>query len=99
MSIANRRKQIDAIDRKLLRLLNGRARIAVRLGGLKKTAGLPLCDPARERHILVRARQWNSGPLDSRAVTSLFKQILHECRRMERRAVKTNVLHGERRNA
>ncbi len=99
MSIADRRKQIDAIDRELLRLLNGRAQIAIRLGDLKKTAGLPLCDSARERHILGRARQLNRGPLDSRAVTSLFKQILRECRRIERRSLQTNVRGRDRGDA
>ena len=51
MRIEDWRAQIDEIDNELLRLLNRRARLAARIGGMKLRAGLPLYDPDREREV------------------------------------------------
>lgn len=87
MSIEDCRAEIDAIDGELLRLLNERARLALRVGESKRAAGLALCDREREREVLERARDANRGPLDERAVTSLFRLIIQESRRVQARAV------------
>ena len=47
MGIEDWRAEIDAIDNELLRLINQRARLAMKVGSLKKSAGLPLSDPDR----------------------------------------------------
>jgi chorismate mutase len=83
MTIEYWRTEIDEIDRELLRLLNRRARLALKVGQLKRAAGLPCCDPDRERVVLSTLRQANTGPLDSRAVTKLFRRIIGESRRVE----------------
>jgi chorismate mutase len=83
MTIEYWRTEIDEIDRELLRLLNRRARLALKVGALKQAAGLPCCDPDRERVVLSTLRQANTGPLDSRAVTRLFRRIIGESRRVE----------------
>jgi chorismate mutase len=83
MNIEYWRTEIDEIDRELLRLLNRRARLAMKVGTLKRAAGLPYCDPERERVVLGRLQQANTGPLDQRAVTKLFRRIINESRRIE----------------
>ena len=45
------RGKIDAIDAELLRLLNARAAIALRVGAAKAGAKSPLCDPGREQEV------------------------------------------------
>lgn len=87
MRIEDWRAEIDAIDSQLLRLLNQRLRLALKLGSLKKSAGLPLCDPGRERDVLARARGANAGPLDDKAVAKIFRAIIRETRRLEEEAV------------
>jgi|SRR5256885_3787247 chorismate mutase-like protein len=87
MDIEYWRTEIDEIDRELLRLLNRRARLAMKVGALKKAARLPYCDPDRERVVLSSLRQANTGPLDSRAVTKLFRRIIGESRRVETRVL------------
>ena len=91
MGIDDWRNEIDAIDEELLRLVNRRARIAVRLGALKSVAGLPVADPARERDVLARARRDNEGPLDAEAVTRIFRRIIRESRRAEMQAAGTHA--------
>ena len=85
MTIEHWRTEIDEIDRELLRLLNRRARLAMKVGSLKHNAGLPCCDTEREQDVLTRLQQANGGPLDSRAVGKLFRRIIHESRNLEMR--------------
>lgn len=83
MDIEHWRKEIDAIDAELLRLLNMRARLALKVGVLKQSAGLPFCDPQRERTVLQQLSEINDGPLDERAVARVFRRIMRESRRVQ----------------
>ena len=83
MDIDHWRKEIDEIDAELLRLLNMRARLAVKVGALKQAAQIPFCDPDRERTVLQRLQDLNPGPLDGRAVGKVFRRIIRESRRVE----------------
>ena len=83
MDIDHWRREIDEIDAELLRLLNMRARLALKVGALKQAADLPFCDPDRERTVLRRLQQINCGPLDERAVDKVFRRIIRESRRVE----------------
>ena len=83
MDIEHWRKEIDDIDSELLRLLNMRARLAIKVGALKQAAHIPFCDPDRERAVLQRLQSINCGPLDERAVGKVFRRIICESRRVE----------------
>lgn len=83
MNIEYWRSEIDETDRELLRLLNRRARLAIKVGALKRAAGLPCCDPERERDVLREIQRANSGPLDERAIVKVFRRIIRESRVME----------------
>jgi len=87
MDIEYWRTEIDEIDRELLRLLNRRARLAMKVGALKRVAGLPYCDPDRERLILRRLQQANGGPLDQQAIVKVFRRIIRESRQAESQIV------------
>jgi len=83
MTIEDWRSDIDAIDDEILRLLNKRAQLAVKVGQSKKLAGSALCDPRREREVIERACIANHGPLDEKAIVELFGCIIRESRRVE----------------
>ena len=85
MTIEDWRVEIDKIDAELLRLLNARAEIAVRVGESKRVAGLSVCDRGREREVIDRARANNRGPLDDEAVGRLFRAVIRESRRLQTR--------------
>jgi prephenate dehydratase/chorismate mutase len=91
MSIDDWRSRINELDRELLRLLNERARIALKVGESKKEAGVSLCDHTREREVLERMCQANEGPLDDRAIIELYRAIIHESRRIQQRIESTEV--------
>src|SRR5213595_488093 len=77
------REEIDHVDRVLVRLLNLRARLALKIAGSKRAAGLPLHAPARERYVLKNVAATNPGPLDASAVEAVFRIIIRESRRLE----------------
>jgi chorismate mutase len=83
MDIEHWRKEIDEVDGELLRLLNIRARLATKVGSIKRATGLPLRDLDREQFVLDRLQEANSGPLDQEAVVRLFRRIMRESRRAE----------------
>ena len=83
MTIEDWRVEIDKIDAELLRLLNARAEIAVRVGESKRVAGLSVCDRGREREVIERARANNRGSLDDEAVERLFRAVIRESRRLQ----------------
>ena len=80
------RRQIDAIDEQLVRLLSARAACALEIGHEKKTAGLEVYQPTREAEVLEHVQRVNTGPLDDGAVKRLFERIIDEARRLERLA-------------
>jgi chorismate mutase len=56
MDIADWRKKIDELDRKLVALLSERARAAVEIGKLKRDTSLPIYEPDRERIVFANVQ-------------------------------------------
>ncbi|HZU43614.1 MAG TPA: chorismate mutase [Terriglobales bacterium] len=83
MDIPGWRKQIDEIDRKLVELLNQRARAARAIGQLKQNTNLPIYEPERERTILDHVREVNRGPIANTDLVSVFEKIIGIMRRMQ----------------
>ncbi|MDT7688238.1 MAG: chorismate mutase [Acidobacteriota bacterium] len=95
MTIEDWRVEIDKIDGEILRLLNLRAGLAVRVGESKRLAGLSLCDRARERAVIERVRRANPGPLDDDAIARLFRAVIRESRRLQTQAAEAPCAHEE----
>ena len=81
----NPRAEIDAIDVELLRLLNLRAAIALKVGEAKRHVDTSLCDPNREQEVIDRLSQQNQGPLTDQSITSIFQRIMDECLHIQQR--------------
>ena len=84
MSVADWRRKIDEIDKKLVELLNERSRCVLEIGRLKRQDGSALYQPDREREVLAAAERANRGPLSEAAIRRLFERILDEARSVER---------------
>jgi chorismate mutase len=81
-SLDDWRRQIDALDTDLLRLLNQRAAIACEIAVVKVVSGMPAYDGTRESQVLARVLEKNTGPLDAQSVTDIFAGIIRETRRL-----------------
>ena len=84
MNLPSLRKQIDRLDRQLLRLLNRRAALALRVGRLKRRQGLAVFDGRREQTILRQVGRANHGPLTHGSIERVFREILRQSRQLER---------------
>ncbi len=82
MDLEDWRKEIDVLDRELLKLLNRRAECAIEIGRIKHAIEQPIFVPEREMSILNRILELNKGPLDAEAVRRIFQQIIDESRRL-----------------
>ncbi|MEW5891690.1 MAG: prephenate dehydratase [Pseudomonadota bacterium] len=76
------RAQIDALDERILQLLNERAKLAQAVGHVK--GGSLIYRPEREAQVLRRLMEANPGPLPNEAVRRLFQEVMSACRALER---------------
>ncbi len=94
MSIDDLRSRIDALDERIVELLNERASCALRIGEIKQQLGLEIYQPERESQVLSHVREHGvatGGPLGGEALTRLFERIIDEARRLERESA---TAHG-----
>jgi chorismate mutase/prephenate dehydratase len=85
-ALAELRKKIDAIDERLLRLLDQRAKIVRRIGRLKAGQQAQFHVPQREREILERLERLNKelgAAFPQEAVQVVFREIISASRALE----------------
>ena len=82
--LAECRTQIDAVDLKLLALLNERTRSVEEIGRIKQDLSLPIYEPKREDQVFHNVTQNNAGPLTAEAVKRVFERIIDEMRTIQR---------------
>ncbi|HLI61875.1 MAG TPA: chorismate mutase [Terriglobales bacterium] len=84
MDIADWRKRIDELDRRLVRLLNERAQCAHAIGKLKRNSSLPIYEPDREKIIYENIERHNSGPLSQCQLRQIYEQLIDVMRQIQR---------------
>src|SRR5207302_567417 len=75
MDIADWRKKIDELDRRLVELLSERARAAQEIGRLKRNTNLPIYEPDRERIVFSNVQELNQGPLHDRDLVRIGFEV------------------------
>lgn len=75
-SLDELRGAIDALDERLVHLLNERAKLVVEVGRVKRGTGVPIYAPHREQAVLSRVLKMNEGPLPGRTVEAVFREIM-----------------------
>ena len=76
MNLQKLRKEIDGIDKRIISLLNVRARITSCIAKLKLGAGKSIYSPDREREVLKRIALLGKGPLSPRALEAIYREIM-----------------------
>jgi chorismate mutase/prephenate dehydratase len=82
--LKDKRKKIDLIDRRLLKLLNQRLHVALEIGKIKREIGEKVYDPKREKEVLRRLKIKNRGPLKEKDLEKVFRTIMKVCRRSQK---------------
>jgi len=73
------RNEIDIIDLKIIKLVEKRTDIAMKIGKIKKINHLKLFQPQREKEI-IEALQAKSKILDPSSIEAIWKEIIKCCR-------------------
>jgi chorismate mutase len=91
MDIADWRKKIDELDRRLVELLSERARAAVEIGRLKRDTALPIYEPERERIVFENVQGMNPGPLPGRDLVRIYERIMDVMRNIQKEEIVTKM--------
>jgi chorismate mutase len=83
MDIADWRRKIDEIDRKLVELIGERAHAAHEIGKLKRGLGMSIYEPDREHIVLENAKRANKGPLPDLDLLRIYERIMDVMRQIQ----------------
>ena len=85
LELENFRAEIDALDLKLVQLLNQRARLALDIAEIKKQTQdtSSFYRPEREARVLNRVKNLNKGPLSDAEITRLVREVMSACLALE----------------
>jgi chorismate mutase len=77
------RERIDEADRRLVEVLNERARLVREIAQIKRKRGISPFDPKREEEMLRRVIEQNEGYICDSALREIFALIIHRIRDLE----------------
>jgi chorismate mutase/prephenate dehydratase len=75
-AIEKLRRQINTADKKIVRLLNQRARVSLNISKLKRQTGKSAYSPDRERQVLRSLSLINKGPVSLSALEAIYREIM-----------------------
>ena len=82
--LAGCRRQIDALDQRIVELFQQRARVVEEVGNIKREAHLPVSVPSREAQVVEGAQELpKGGPLPPEAVGRIYQKLVEEMRNWE----------------
>jgi len=85
MTLKKLRSKIDALDKKIVALLNLRAKVTLGIAEIKRRTGKSIYAPERERQVLQRAALLNKGPLNSGSLEAIYREIMSSSLVLEKR--------------
>jgi chorismate mutase len=95
MDIAEWRKKIDDLDRRLVQLLNERAQCAHEIGKLKRNSGMPIYEPDREKLIFENIKRENAGPLSEVQLRLVYERLVDVMRQIQREEMAPEPSSGD----
>ncbi len=78
------RDKIDAVDVRILELINERTQIVEEIGRIKQEFQMAIYEPKREEQVFENITRNNKGPLPDDAVKRVFERIIDEMRTVQR---------------
>ena len=78
------REEMRKKDREIIRLLNERSQISVKIGRVKGQTGLEVYNPAQEARVMSYLHDLNGGPLSDRQVTAIYREVISASRDLQK---------------
>ena len=76
MDLGPLRKKIDALDGKLVSIVNKRLALAAEIGKIKRREGGEIFVPEREDAVLRKVCGQNEGPIKNEALRAIYREIM-----------------------
>ena len=83
MDVSELRVTVDELDRKLVDLLNERARVVQSIGRLKRHTSMPIYEPDRERAVYQNVSAVNKGPLREQDLQMIYQAMMAVMREIQ----------------
>ena len=84
MSLKKLRKKIDALDTRIISVLNERAKISLAIGKEKMKSKQGIYSPSREKEILDRIKALNKGPMPDEGLQAVYREIMSSSLSLEK---------------
>jgi chorismate mutase/prephenate dehydratase len=81
------RNKIDAIDAKLVQLLNERTKLVLQIGRIKHETGGEIYAPDREEAVFRRVTEKNRGPVTNESLRAIYREIMSSALSLEKALV------------
>ncbi|MEM7179744.1 MAG: prephenate dehydratase [Spirochaetota bacterium] len=77
-NLSDLRQQIDTLDIEIIHKIQERAKVAEKIGELKRVKGEPIYRPDREQEVYQKVKRLNKGlgPLPDRTLSSIYREIM-----------------------
>ncbi|MEW6557481.1 MAG: prephenate dehydratase [Elusimicrobiota bacterium] len=79
------RQKIDRVDKKILKLLNERIKLAIKIGKIKSQKQEDIFSPVREKEVVTNLVKQNKGPLPDECLSDIFQEILNVSRSIQKK--------------
>jgi chorismate mutase/prephenate dehydratase len=76
MDLGPLREKIDALDHRIVELLNERLALATEIGKFKRDTGGQIYVPEREDAVLRKVAELNKGPIKNDALQAIYREIM-----------------------
>lgn len=77
------REDLAKKDREIVRALNDRAALSVKIGEWKRSRRLSIYDPSQESRVLKSVREMNEGPLPDSSLGGIYNEIFSSSRALQ----------------
>lgn len=84
MNIKECRKKIDAVDGKIVSLLNERAQVTLAIGKEKIKTKKAIYAPDREKQVLERIQVLNKGPMNQEGLVAIYREVMSSSLALEK---------------
>jgi chorismate mutase len=78
------REEINEIDKNIVKFLNKRAEVVLKIKRLKEDKNVPLYDAKREEELFNNVVKYNKGPLYNDNIVQIFESILRNVQVLEK---------------
>lgn len=81
------RHHINTVDKKIIRLLNERTKLALTIGKAKIKNGKSIYSPERETEVYNHLEKLNKGPLPKQALKSIYREIMSSALGLQKKLI------------